>query len=102
MTDREITDQELVDKVVSIVTRVQKLPEGRVTPASTFADLGMDSLDGVNMLFAFEEEFDISIPEHVAQQMKDIPQVVAGLRGVLAKRAAAASADPGGAATAGA
>ena len=92
MSQPQLTDQELVERVVAIITRQQKLPEGTVTPASSFADLGMDSLDGVNMLFAFEEEFDITIPEHIAQQMKDIPQVVAGLRTVLARREAAAAA----------
>jgi acyl carrier protein len=87
-----MSDQELTDRVLAIITAQQKLPEGRVTPESTFEELGIDSLDGVNLLFAFEEEFDINIPEHVAQQMKDVGQVVAGLRQVLEKREAIAAA----------
>ena len=101
-----MTEKDLTDKVIAIITTQQKLAPGKVTATSTFADLGIDSLDGVNLLFAFEEEFDISIPEPVAQQMKDIGQVVAGLRQVIEKRQEAAaqglpappaSPEPGGA-----
>ena len=75
----------LEDKVIAIITRVQKLEPGRVTLDSTFEELGIDSLDGVNLLFAFEEEFHLNIPEHIAQQMKSVRQVVEGLQGLLAK-----------------
>ena len=78
----------LEDKVIEIITRQQKLEPGRVTLDSTFEELGIDSLDGVNLLFAFEEEFALSIPEHVAQQMKSVRQVAEGLRSLLAKGAA--------------
>lgn len=88
-----MTNQELGERVVSIITTQQKLPPGRVMLDSTFEELGIDSLDGVNLLFAFEEEFDITIPEHVAHQMKDVRQVVNGLRQVLEKRAAARAAE---------
>ena len=78
----------LEEKVIDIITRTQKLEPGRVTVDSTFEELGIDSLDGVNLLFAFEEEFHINIPEHVAQQMKSVRQVAEGLAGVLAKQKA--------------
>lgn len=84
-----MNEDELTARVLSIITREQKLPPDRVTPQSSFEEMGIDSLDGVNLLFAFEQEFDITIPEHVAQQMKDVRQVVAGLRQVLEKRPAA-------------
>ncbi len=77
----------LEEKVIEIITREQKLQPGRVTLDSTFEELGIDSLDGINLLFAFEEEFHLNIPEHVAQQMKSVRQVAEGLRAVLAKRA---------------
>ena len=83
MSRTGISEAELTAQVVSIITTQQKLPAGRVTPESTFEELGIDSLDGVSLLFVFEEEFDITIPEHVAQQMKDVRQVVAGLQQVL-------------------
>ena len=86
MSHAEISEAELTARVVSIITTQQKLPDGRVTPESSFEELGIDSLDGVSLLFVFEEEFDITIPEHVAQKMKDVRQVVAGLQQVLKAR----------------
>ncbi|PYV19104.1 MAG: phosphopantetheine-binding protein [Acidobacteria bacterium] len=70
-------------KVIEIVTREQHLPPGTVKRNSTFTELGIDSLDGVNILFALEEEFKIDIPDAVAQNMKSVAQVVDGLTRVL-------------------
>ncbi len=51
--------------------------------ATTFAELGIDSLDGVNIMFALEEEFKIDIPDAVAQNMRSVRQVVDGLTRVM-------------------
>ncbi len=71
------------EKVVEVITREQHLEPGKVTLDSTFAELGIDSLDGVNILFALEEEFKIDIPDTVAQHMKSVRQVVDSLTRVL-------------------
>jgi acyl carrier protein len=70
-------------KVIEVITREQHLSGGTVKPDSTFSELGIDSLDGVNILFALEEEFKIDIPDAVAQNMKSVAQVVDGLTRVL-------------------
>jgi acyl carrier protein len=71
------------EKVIEIIAREQHLDPGKVTIGSTFAELGIDSLDGVNILFALEEEFKIDIPDAVAQNMKSVQQVVESLTRVL-------------------
>jgi len=71
------------EKVVEVITREQHLEPGIVKPDSTFAELGIDSLDGVNILFALEEEFKIDIPDAVAQNMKSVRQVVDSLTRVI-------------------
>ncbi|MGH9402521.1 MAG: phosphopantetheine-binding protein [Terriglobia bacterium] len=71
------------EKVIEIISREQHLAPGVVKPDSTFAELGIDSLDGVNILFALEEEFKIDIPDNVAQNMKSVQQVVDSLTRVL-------------------
>lgn len=73
----------VADKVVEIIIREQHLQPGVATIDSTFAELGIDSLDGVNILFALEEEFKIDIPDAVAQNMKSVRQVVDSLTRVL-------------------
>jgi len=73
-------------KVTEIIEREQHLEPGTVKPTSTFAELGIDSLDGVNILFALEEEFKIDIPDAIAQNMKSVAQVVDGLTRVIEGR----------------
>jgi len=64
------------EKVIQLIAREQHLEPGKVTVNSTFEELGIDSLDGVYIMFALEEEFKISIPDSVARQMKSVRQVV--------------------------
>ncbi len=73
----------VAEKVVQIIAREQHLEPSKVSLDSTFAELGIDSLDGVNILFALEEEFKIDIPDSVAQNMKGVQQVVDTLTRVL-------------------
>jgi len=73
----------IADKVIEIITREQHLAPGVVKPESTFAELGIDSLDGVNILFALEQEFKIDIPDSVAQNMRSVSQVVDALTRVI-------------------
>lgn len=70
-------------KVIEIITREQHLEPGVVKPESTFAELGIDSLDGVNILFAMEQEFKIDIPDTIAQNMRSVSQVVDALTRVI-------------------
>lgn len=82
---------EIERKVIEIVARRKKLDPAQISADSTFAELGIDSLDGMEMLFTFEESFNITIPDEVAQRMKSVRDVVNGLREVIAKRPTGAS-----------
>ena len=73
-------------KVIEIIAREQHLDPGAISLDSTFEELGIDSLDGVNILFALEEEFKIDIPDSVAQNMRGVRQVVDSLTRVLEGR----------------
>lgn len=73
----------IADKVIEIITREQHLAPGVVKPESNFAELGIDSLDGVNILFALEQEFKIDIPDSVAQNMRSVRQVADALTRVI-------------------
>jgi acyl carrier protein len=82
---------QLERQVVDIIAQKKRLPPENITLDSTFLDLGIDSLDGMDLLFAFEDTFNISIPDDVAQQMKSVRMVTEGLRRVLGDRAVASS-----------
>jgi acyl carrier protein len=72
---------QLERQVVDIIAQKKRLPPENITLDSTFLDLGIDSLDGMDLLFAFEDTFNISIPDDVAQQMKSVRMVTEGCSG---------------------
>jgi len=75
--------QELIRRVISIIATTQKLPPEKVTIDSTFEELGIDSLDGVNILFALENEFNINIPDEKVEGVRSVRQMVESLAQVV-------------------
>ena len=74
---------ELIRRVISCIASSQKLPEEKITIDSTFEELGIDSLDGVNILFALENEFNINIPDEGAQGIRGVRQLVEALEKLI-------------------
>ncbi len=65
------------DKVRDIVVEQLGVEADDVTMESTFIDdLGADSLDIVELIMAFEEEFSIEIPDEAAEKIKTVQDVV--------------------------
>ena len=65
------------DKVKAIVVEQLGVDEAEVTIDSTFIDdLGDDSLDIVELIMAFEEEFNVEIPDDVAEKIKTVKDTV--------------------------
>ncbi len=65
------------DKVKAIVVEQLGVDEAEVTIDSTFIDdLGADSLDIVELIMAFEEEFNVEIPDDVAEKIKTVKDTV--------------------------
>lgn len=65
------------DKVKQISVEQLGVEEDDVTMDSTFIDdLGADSLDIVELIMAFEEEFNIEIPDEIAEKMKAVKDAV--------------------------
>jgi acyl carrier protein len=70
-------NQEIFEKVKSIVIEQLEVDPGTVTPESSFAnDLGADSLDTVELVMALEEAFDIEIPDEIAEQIDTVSKAV--------------------------
>ncbi len=70
---------ELTERVLKTIAQAQRIPPDKVKIDSTFEELGIDSMDGVNILFALENEFDITIPDEAAKQIRSIREMVAGV-----------------------
>ncbi|MEO1366731.1 MAG: acyl carrier protein [Acidobacteriota bacterium] len=66
------------DKVKNIIKEQLGVDAKEVTPEANFTDdLGADSLDIVELVMAFEEEFDIEIPDEDAEKIVTVKDAVA-------------------------
>nr|GME04873.1 acyl carrier protein 2, mitochondrial-like [Ipomoea batatas] len=64
---------EVTDRVITVVKNFQKVDPAKVTPNAHFQkDLGLDSLDTVEIVMAFEEEFGFEIPDNEADKINSI------------------------------
>ena len=67
----------VADKVKSIIVEQLGVDEEEVTPDASFVDdLGADSLDTVELVMAFEEEFGIEIPDEDAEKITRVKEAV--------------------------
>ena len=72
----------LMDKVKKIIVEQLGVDESEVTADAHFIDdLGADSLDTVELILSFEEEFDISIPDEEAEKLETVGKAVEYLKG---------------------
>jgi len=72
-----IDPAEVADRIVTVVKNFDKVDPSKVSPASKFADdLGLDSLDAVEVVMAIEDEFAIEIPDAEADKIASIDDAV--------------------------
>ena len=63
----------LNEKVTNIIVDKLSVEESRVVPEASFLDdLGADSLDNVELIMEFEEEFDLEIPDEDAEKITTV------------------------------
>jgi len=65
------------ERVKQIIVEQLGVDEGEVTPNASFVDdLGADSLDTVELVMAFEEAFDIEIPDEQAEKVRTVKDAI--------------------------
>ena len=68
---------EVQEQVKKIIVDHLGIDESKVTPEAKFIDdLGADSLDTVELVMAFEEEFEIEIPDEEAEEISTVQNAV--------------------------
>ena len=81
---------ELIQRVLKVIAASKRIPLETVTIDSEFLQLAIDSMDAVEILFALENEFDISIPDDDVRSVRNVRQMCEGVdRLVAAKKAGA-------------
>jgi acyl carrier protein len=74
---------EVAEKVLAVIAQIKRLPSESVALDSSFEELGIDSLDGMNILFELENEFDINIPDEQARSIHSVREMVDGVKKLL-------------------
>ncbi|MCX6345844.1 MAG: acyl carrier protein [Armatimonadetes bacterium] len=75
-----------LDKVKKVVVERLKVSDAEVTETASFIDdLGADSLDVVDLVIGFEDEFEIQIPDEDAEKITTVSQAVSYIDAKLAE-----------------
>lgn len=70
-------------RVIAVIAATQKIAPEKVAPDNTFEELNIDSLDGINILFAIENEFNISVPDDEAKGIRSVREMIDGVEKLL-------------------
>lgn len=72
-----MSDKSIEDRVKDIIVDQLGVNADQVNPEAKFIeDLGADSLDTVELVMAFEEEFEIEVPDEEAEKLQSVGDVI--------------------------
>jgi acyl carrier protein len=75
---------DIESKVKGIIAEKLGVDESKIGPTSSFVDdLGADSLDQVELIMAFEDAFEVEIPDEDAEKMRTVKDALEYLSGKL-------------------
>lgn len=91
MADDHLNQDDLTGRILRIIAETQRKDPAQVNIDSSFEELGIDSMDGVNIVFALENEFDINVPDEEVKNIRNVRDLVEGVRTLVARRNAPAA-----------
>lgn len=78
-----MTRAEIEERVVAIIHDQKTLPADSLSRDTPLADVGIDSLDALSILFAIEETFGITVPDDQARSIKTMDDMIGVVEGLL-------------------
>jgi acyl carrier protein len=83
----ELLETNSLDKrVFAVIAKTQRIPIESISLDSTFEELKIDSLDGINIVFELENAFDVAIPDDGVQNMRTVRDTVEGIRKLIEQK----------------
>jgi acyl carrier protein len=71
------------ERVIATIAASREIPPETIGLESTFEELGLDSLDAFEVLYALEQEFDVVIPDEAARGLRTVGDIVERLGQLL-------------------
>jgi acyl carrier protein len=75
---------DVMSRVIRVIAETQRVSIDTIKPDSTFEELKIDSLDGINIVFAIENEFNINVPDDAAKSLRSVRDVADGVEKLVA------------------
>lgn len=67
------------ERVFRVISSSRRIPRDAIRPDATFVELGIDSLDRLNILFDLESEFGIEVNDEEAKRVTKVSEMVTGI-----------------------
>src|SRR6202046_2372324 len=91
----DLSTEDLTPRILRIIAETQRKDPSQVSIDSTFEKLGIDSMDGVNIIFALENEFDINVPDEEVKNIRNVRDMVDGVIKLVELSRTGSKADSG-------
>lgn len=75
------------ERVIALIASAKHLAPEDVSLETTFAALGLDSLDAFNLIADLEDEFGVEIPNEEVMGLRSIGETISALEKLIAERA---------------
>ncbi len=84
---RRLSMSEVADRVKKVVAQILKIEPSRISEESRFVeDLGAESIQSVELVAAFEEEFDIDMDEDEALSVKSVGKAIDYIDNIVSRK----------------
>jgi acyl carrier protein len=84
---------DVASRVIRVIAKTQHRDPSTFSADSTFEEMKIDSLDGINIVFAVENEFGVDVPDEAMKALRSVRDVIDGVERLLAEKANAATAS---------
>ena len=91
MSAPNISAPNVEDQIIHLIAASRSIDPTTLTPATSFEELGIDSLDKINLSFEVEELFKIEIPDASLNSLRTIGDVIAGVERLQAQPTSASA-----------
>ena len=81
----------IASRCIDIIAKSKGISADTITPASTFEELNIDSLDKINISFEVEEAFNIDIPDEALGTIRTVGDMVDGVTKLRAAKSPTAT-----------